>query len=328
METKTEVAGTQPLLAQANLERIRGQWNDAIDTCVRVLRSHPGNADAHSLLGDIYRDQGELDDAVQWYRMAVDLRPKGPDLEKLQKLERERERLAAQSTILRPNAAAIGPETGSVGTTQLMGYSPKRWLNTLTIASACFLAAVVIVLAIMRQNPAGRGDTLARPLGLSSHPMMPTAETGAALPVANPNRPTVLPLGEQPRTPEKAHPTGGGLPPDQPNSARTAPLPTFSPQTPPQSRPGAYVAPVSAPSQELSPARVQLVQPLEPQVLRSGEGAAAAADRQDSQPGERVVERDPSAERDPAPAPDAAAPAPDNGAGELASGGGTAPSDR
>ena len=65
---------------------------------MRVLRSQPGNADAHSLLGDIYRDQGAIDDAIQWYRMAV-----GPAARTARtprscgSWRRERERRAAQS---------------------------------------------------------------------------------------------------------------------------------------------------------------------------------------------------------------------------------------
>src|SRR5437899_8526742 len=99
MEANSQLdpTGHEPQLAHANLARIRGQWSEAVETCVRVLRSQPGNADAHSLLGDIYRDQGAMDDAIQWYRMAADLRPNGPDVEKLAKLEAERGRIAAQS---------------------------------------------------------------------------------------------------------------------------------------------------------------------------------------------------------------------------------------
>src|SRR5476651_358161 len=95
--SRIEPSGFEPQLAHANLARMRGQWSEAAEACVRVLRGDPGNADAHSLLGDIYRDQGARDDAIQWYRMAADLRPNGPDAEKLSKLERERDHLAAQS---------------------------------------------------------------------------------------------------------------------------------------------------------------------------------------------------------------------------------------
>ena len=82
----------QSALTQANLCRIRRQWEEAIEYCITVLRAQPGNQTAHSLLGDIYRDQGKLDDAIQWYRMAVDLGANPTDEGKLRQLERERAR--------------------------------------------------------------------------------------------------------------------------------------------------------------------------------------------------------------------------------------------
>src|SRR5436305_12264384 len=126
MEAKTysDPAGYAPQLTHANLARIRGQWSEAVELCVRVLRSDPGNSDAHSLLGDIYRDQGLIDDAIQWYRMAADIRPTGPDAAKLEKLERERDRRATLTGPLAAASAGGAFEPASGGTTQLMGYSP------------------------------------------------------------------------------------------------------------------------------------------------------------------------------------------------------------
>jgi Flp pilus assembly protein TadD len=77
-------------LTQANLCRVRQNWTEAVDHSIAVLRAHPGNQPAHSLLGDIYRDQGKLDDAVQWYRMALDLKPNPSDEMKLRQAETER----------------------------------------------------------------------------------------------------------------------------------------------------------------------------------------------------------------------------------------------
>lgn len=76
------------LLAEANLARLRSHWPDAEAGCVMVLRADPNNLHAHSLLGDIYRDQGRFDDALQWYRLALDLAPSSAaDREKLLRLE-------------------------------------------------------------------------------------------------------------------------------------------------------------------------------------------------------------------------------------------------
>ena len=66
------------LLAQANLLRMRGRWDEAVENCMAALRLTPENASAQSLLGDIYENQGRFDDAIQWYRMALDINPDSP----------------------------------------------------------------------------------------------------------------------------------------------------------------------------------------------------------------------------------------------------------
>ena len=63
------------LLAQANLLRMRGCWEEAVENCMAALRLTPDSPSAQSLLGDIYENQGRRDDAIQWYRMALDLNP-------------------------------------------------------------------------------------------------------------------------------------------------------------------------------------------------------------------------------------------------------------
>ena len=319
--------GYEPKLAEANLARIRGQWGDAVDTCVRVLRGHPGNADAHSLLGDIYRDQGARDDAIQWYRMATDLRPDGPDAEKLARLEAEREReLAAQSGPLNPSMGLSAYETGSGGATPLMGYSPRRWMNVLTIVSVSFLAATILVLVGLRMSPAGRGNTLARPLDLSSHPSMPTAETGVKLPPVNPNRPAILPEGEQPKASTKPHQTGDGLEPDRPNASRTAPLPTFPAQAPTQS---VQMQPQATSRRDLAPAPVHLVRPLEEPAPVGSEGQPSGRPRARTMGvAGQPEDRDQSNERDNGRAGGATKPAPEAGAGEQNSNSGATPPER
>lgn len=60
-----------PLLARANLLRMRGRWQEAAGLCTEVLRLEPGNASAYSLLGDIHENQGNLDEAIHWYDLAL-----------------------------------------------------------------------------------------------------------------------------------------------------------------------------------------------------------------------------------------------------------------
>lgn len=53
----------------------------------------PDNVAAHSLMGDIYFDQGRLDDAIQWYCLAIDLAPdNSADKVKLARAVEERRR--------------------------------------------------------------------------------------------------------------------------------------------------------------------------------------------------------------------------------------------
>ena len=157
----TEKLHTQ--LSQANLCRMRGDWSGAIDHCVVVLQAQPGNATAHSLLSDIYRDQGKLDDAIQWARLAIDLKPNPADIAKLKKLEVERTHLMRQgdSRLLGSGLSAsmaLAADGGMVlnGTTKLMGVAPRKWLSVMTTASMVFVGAVLLALLGMRytrQNP-------------------------------------------------------------------------------------------------------------------------------------------------------------------------------
>jgi len=66
---------TYSVLARANLLRMRARWEEAASLCAEVLRLEPGNASAHSLLGDIHENQGNLEEAVHWYDLALSLNP-------------------------------------------------------------------------------------------------------------------------------------------------------------------------------------------------------------------------------------------------------------
>ena len=74
-DREAEEAAARPLLARANLLRLRGQWNEALAVCTDALRHAPHSPSAHSLLGDVYEGQGKIDEAVQWFGMACDLDP-------------------------------------------------------------------------------------------------------------------------------------------------------------------------------------------------------------------------------------------------------------
>lgn len=287
MDANAQPANNQPtavMLTQANLARIRGQWTEAIEICVAILRAEPGNADAHSLLGDINRDQGALDEACQWYRMAADIRPNGSDAAKLRQAETERARKLGYAPAGPPSTSLAPTGTDSGGTTQLMGLSPKRWLNTLTIVSAGFLAATLLVL-IMMQTSQRQNAPAARNLALTPHVLMPTAESGNILPPLNPNRATVLPAGEQPRQNARPHETGSGLEPDRAVSSRTAPI--SQPARPPVETNPALQQP-GAPYEAVPPAPVRTVQPITHTLPSRSEGVDRGAESLPAQGGRAI----------------------------------------
>jgi hypothetical protein len=73
-----------PELARANLLRMRGEYKQAEEVCLKVLRRYPNNSSANTLLGDISAECGELDQAISWYELALDLVPESKaDQEKL-----------------------------------------------------------------------------------------------------------------------------------------------------------------------------------------------------------------------------------------------------
>ncbi len=91
------------LLATANLYRVRGLWQEAENKCVEVLRRYPNNPAAHSLLGDIYADQGRWEEAKEWYELAIELAPSSQaDKKKLERVKRilaEREKISKSKMI-------------------------------------------------------------------------------------------------------------------------------------------------------------------------------------------------------------------------------------
>jgi len=64
-----------PQLAQVNLLRMRSRFKEAEETCLAILHQYPHNLSANVLMGDLAAEQGNLDQAVQWYELALDIDP-------------------------------------------------------------------------------------------------------------------------------------------------------------------------------------------------------------------------------------------------------------
>ncbi len=174
------------LLAEANLLRMRGQWQQAETCCIDVMRVNPNNVHAHSLLGDIFRDQGRYDESHQWYQMALDLNPSSSaDRAKLVHVEQviARERFRQSG-----DPANSGPGL-NLGTQKLMGLPPSTWIRGLTAASVLFLVCALAFLLMPRTKPAQSQAVVGTIPGVStssSTSNRPLTETADPLPTSLP----------------------------------------------------------------------------------------------------------------------------------------------
>jgi curved DNA-binding protein CbpA len=68
--------GTDALLSDAEIALARGRYFEAREMCQRVLRYDRRNVKAHVLMGDAYRVQGNSEDALAEYSIALQLDPR------------------------------------------------------------------------------------------------------------------------------------------------------------------------------------------------------------------------------------------------------------
>jgi hypothetical protein len=131
------------LLSQANLLRMRGCWEEAVQNCMTALRLAPDSSSAQSLLGDIYENQGRFDDAVQWYRMALDANPDSP-ADQI-KLDRLLQRQSPHLTRRFPVTETIAPpRSASFSLLQAWRDSPETALRYTSLIAAILVLAVVV----------------------------------------------------------------------------------------------------------------------------------------------------------------------------------------
>jgi hypothetical protein len=253
------------LLTQANLSRVRGNWTEAIDHCVAVLQADPANASAHALLGDIYAARGRREDAVQWYRMALEIHPNPVDEAKLARVERE---IAQQETQqaksgrrISLSPTALPPDgKGPVGTVALMGVSPRLWLRGITAAALAFLVVSGGILLGTHNRHTQDGKT-----GISqgdpnqTNSIAPEPGGLGALPPSRPGGPSIVPPGAAPNDIGPPHTGGTGLAPDSAMATRTVPT-----GVPDGRQPNGTAASGVKPSLNLPTAPVQGIRPITP----------------------------------------------------------------
>ncbi len=166
-------------LAQANLARMRGEKQGAIDQCLKVLREFPNNVTAHSLLGEIYMEHGELKQAAEWFEMALDLDPKA--MREQQLLDRVRKQMN---------------ESETKATLQQLEVKPRSGLTALWAGMVGMILVVGIASFVIGKNSGG-----AKPVAKNQKP-------------AEPIRIPAQPEGGGTKEPITQPTTGSGLVPD------------------------------------------------------------------------------------------------------------------
>jgi Tetratricopeptide repeat len=169
-------------IARANLLRMRGDYKGAVDQCLSVLKRIPEDGDTHTLLGDIYAEQGNLDESIQWYEMALDLNPRSnADTHKLQQVRHRLKEREAASTIEQLDIPTEKPKL------ILVGLAISIILLTLAIGSYM----------LGQQNTVGRKSRVARNLPVTAPPDSSTTDAG---------NPEEIPADESP-APEALRPS-------------------------------------------------------------------------------------------------------------------------
>ncbi len=182
-----------PDLARANLLRMKGQFHQAEQICLGILKRYPHNPTAHFLLGDIHADQGNWEQAANWYELAVDLAPENPLLKS--KLKRAREMLLSE-----PKSAR-----------HLAPTSESRWLYLWYGAVLLVILAGVVFAVLYYRNQKAREPLAWENMAQKVSPAGVEPKTDA---------PSQAPQGEPPSAPKSL-----SQPPASPAPSPEASLP-------------------------------------------------------------------------------------------------------
>ena len=165
-------------LARANLLRMRGEYRQAQDLCLSVLKRYPNSITAHILLGDINSDQGLLEDAAQWFELALDLDSSSSQVG--QKLEDVREQIKERDHI---------SSIEQLGLPESKGTSKNSFL---VLAGVCTLVVLSVIYAARHGKLGGESQpTVIRTPIQATPDMVPASLAVSSVPSnsATPNTP-------------------------------------------------------------------------------------------------------------------------------------------
>lgn len=233
------IAQTQQLLAEAHAQRRRGEYDEAINLCTRVLRQEPEHPDALALLGDIYRELGNYREALGWYQLAVQHSNGRPAVQK--RLDEMIERVfpgnaASAQRPLPPPSALQQPPTSrarqAAGPSLLARIQPVHVVILFAV-----LAMIGVLIVILASGHHAAADTQKPPPRKATTPIaendgnsavvMPPTQPSVSTPQpdaveSGPNAttpstpirptPTANPPVTQPPTPTGTSPATGNIP--------------------------------------------------------------------------------------------------------------------
>jgi hypothetical protein len=151
-----------PKLAQVNLLRMRGRFKEAEETCLGILHQYPHNLSANVLMGDLAVEQSHLDQAVEWYELALDIDPENTGLQS--KLEAAKSK--KDDTVVQTIVQELG----------LPDEKPKTLMITLISVGAIIVLALLAWFAYKSAKAAGEVSQVNKPIYLQDT----TAGTGGA----------------------------------------------------------------------------------------------------------------------------------------------------
>lgn len=145
-----------PELARANLLRMRGEYKQAEEICLAVLRKHPNSATANTLLGDICSERGDLRQAAEWYEMALDITPDS---------ESDRQKLDSIRHRIREHEAA--------STAKQLGLPESRPKVGIWVGSVVLFVVLVAALGYLlgERNQARRQPAADTPIPVTAPPI-------------------------------------------------------------------------------------------------------------------------------------------------------------
>jgi hypothetical protein len=153
-----------PDLAKANLLRMRGEFAAAEEACLQILKRLPNNASAHTLLGDVCQERGDLEQAAQWFELALDLNPSSVvDQQKLESVRIQLEQKDEQGTAEQLGLPEVRPKTG--------------WYAAGILAILAVVGAGGFMLGLQRERPTPASPLLETPPVIARPQQFPNPPT-------------------------------------------------------------------------------------------------------------------------------------------------------